>query len=352
MKVYYGDNYTFAISSRTPLTPPDVFSFSENFEKTCIVLEKIRRRFLSAGGPRARWMSKRKNEHLQRLPTYWDFAQIKEISPSAALVFSAEYARMATLMGSTPPPVINLEGWSPTVLSALKELGFFDIIGLSNESFSERFQNNEDVLLLKIITGTGEKTEEADRALIRLGDFLNPHEILPESVSIPVLSALSEAMVNAREHAYPTNHAYTYPHVNRWWVTGMADRRDQTLSISIFDQGATIPVTYSKLPRFGEVASFLGNLMGDGHQFRNDGRLLEAANRFGNSQKRGRERGHGLPQMRDAIDAAGNGSLRIWSRGGEYIYEAGRHEHRWHPVSIGGTLIEWTMRLKCETADA
>jgi hypothetical protein len=346
IQIWQGNEKFFA-SSRKPLLPPENFSFSENFEQTCRVLEHIRRRFLNAGGAKARWLTPAKHSHkLPRLPAYWDFSAIEKITTSAALVFAAEYARMAELMNS-PPPIIEVKKWQPDVLAKLAAVGFFDIVRFPAGQIGERFEQREDQLTLKIIDGVKENTAEADKALIRLGEFLDPGNEIPLSISVPVVTALSEAMINVHEHAYPSDHVFRYPPVKRWWVTGTADRNDMSLAIAIYDQGATIPLTYTKVPPTEQILNFLKLSAEDDHVFARDGALIAAANRFGNSQRSSASRGKGLPQMRDAIDAAGNGSLTVWSRGGQYLYEAGKGEkHHSFQSSIGGTLIEWRIQLR------
>ncbi len=50
--------------------------------------------------------------------------------------------------------------------------------------------------------------------------------------------------------------------------------------------------------------------------------------------------------MKDMIDNAGGGSLRIMSRGGVCNYEYKKDIQRFSsPYSVGGTLIEWVINL-------
>jgi len=50
--------------------------------------------------------------------------------------------------------------------------------------------------------------------------------------------------------------------------------------------------------------------------------------------------------MIEAIDACGDGRLMIQSRGGRFVYASrGNVEKRTFDRSVGGTLIEWTLKL-------
>lgn len=335
-----------AISLGRPTTPPTDFDFIRNHEEVCTILEGLRNKLHSASKRGATWVTEpNKKRRLASIASYIDFSRIENISTSAALVLAAEYARMTELVGR-PPPLVNVDQWNINIVQKLLQLGFFEIVGI-NEEIEDRFLEDDDCLTLRFFSGSREETQKADESLSQLSEFLNPTKDIPEEIAIPFLSGISEAMINVSRHAYPSGHHFMHRHVGKWWITGTARRSERNFTVAIFDQGATIPVTYPELPLTDEIKGFLTDgLPGNAHRYRKDGRLIEAATRFGNTQTQQSHHGNGLPQMKEAIDAANNGHLRIWSRGGEYLYRSGgRHHRAWHPVSIGGTLIEWTINL-------
>lgn len=163
--------------------------------------------------------------------------------------------------------------------------------------------------------------------------------------------------MNVKMHAYTGDHRFQFRHVGRWWLTGSADRANRVLNVVIYDQGATIPLTYDKLPKHREVLEFikggLASIAGGRSPYASDAVHIEAAMKYGNSQTDRPNRGKGLPQMQDAIDAAGNGRLFVASRGGQYLYGDGKGVGRkaTYRHSIGGTLIEWTIQLPARKSE-
>ena len=155
-------------------------------------------------------------------------------------------------------------------------------------------------------------------------------------------------MINVARHAYPEDHRFKFRHVGRWWVTASADRVSRELTIVVYDQGATIPITFPKKAMSQTVMDFLSSTLTQSVEFENhnDGAYIEGAMKPGRSKSNQKHRGLGLPEMKDLVDICGSGSLSIFSRGGECHYEYGRTlVRRSRQQSIGGTLIEWTLRL-------
>ncbi|MFC5385151.1 hypothetical protein ACFPLB_04125 [Aquamicrobium segne] len=280
--------------------------------------------------------------------SYIDFAQIEEISTSCALVLAAEYERIKSFTDG-PTPIVNLHQWSTPVFNRLWQLGFFPLVGVTESSLAEQVEEDERSMTLKFFSGSNaEETEQADKMLQRLAQFIDPENELPIEIAIPLNSALSEAMVNVRAHAYPANFRFHYRHINRWWFTGSADRINRTLTVAIYDQGATIPVTYPPRATADKVRAFLAENwpFQESHIYAADAVHIEAAMRYGNTQTGRANRGKGLPQMQEVIDACGTGRLMILSRGGRYTYRnAGKSERSAFQSSIGGTLIEWTVKI-------
>lgn len=350
VRVWQGDEIEYAISTKTPTVPPVFMCLDRNEIEVPVFLEKLRRRLLR-NVLRPQWLVKQ-SKGRTFIKGFLDFSRIQEISTSAALVLAAEYERIVRFVGS-PPPLINLDEWNDDVFKRLFELGFFEIIGTTPPNPETYLTADTDIMTLRFISGSNAaETRLAGEMLMRLAEFLDPDHHLPEEISVPLTSALSEAMSNVREHAYPSDYRFRFRHIRRWWLTGSADRRNRTLTVVIYDQGATIPVTYSRLSSLAHVRKWIDERVASvtgspKHPFQNDGLQIAAAVKFGSSQTEEPHRGKGLPDMKFAIDQCKNGKLTILSRGGRYVYNGltGQSTHSSYGASIGGTLIEWTMTL-------
>nr|WP_325265572.1 hypothetical protein [uncultured Rhizobium sp.] len=349
VRIWYGEDVEFAISEKRPTKPPALMCLERNTIEVTDFLEHLRRRLLRPLQNPV-WMAKKEGTAYRRIRGYLEFAAIEEISTSAALVMAAEYERVVSIIGS-PPPLINLGDWDADVFTRLLQLGFFSIIGITSQVPDEVLTSNEDVMTLRFLSGSNaQETEAADKMLVDLGEFLGADNDLAEEIRLPLTTALSEAMINVRRHAYPEDHKFRFKHINRWWLTGSADRARRKLTVVIYDQGATIPITYSKLSATQNIKEWILSTMGHSpkseDQFAEDGARIAAAAKFGNTQTGKSYRGKGLPDMQNAIDCCENGRLMIMSRGGMYVYEGkDRTRIASFPSSIGGTLIEWTLTL-------
>ncbi|MCF1450157.1 ATP-binding protein [Agrobacterium vitis] len=356
IRIWHGEDVQFAISSRAPTKPPAIMCLERNTVQVTEFLERLRRRLLRPINSPT-WLTRKRGSALTKVKGFLDFAAIDEMSTSAGLVMAAEYERVVSIMGE-PPPLINLDEWRDDVFLRLWQLGFFSTIGIAPTVSNQIMTANEDVMTLKFLSGSNaEETEAADKMLVELGRFLDPGNELPEEIQLPLTTALSEAMINVRRHAYPEDHKFRFKHINRWWLTGSADRARRKLTVVIYDQGATIPITYSKLSESVDIREWILSRVGlapkSDNPFAEDGARIAAAAKFGNTQTGKSYRGKGLPDMQNAIDCCENGRLMILSRGGRYVYEGkDRTSIASYPCSIGGTLIEWTITLPSDTERA
>ena len=344
VRIWDGAHEEIVVSERPAKGMPSKLCFAENLAETVSWFAAMRRRFLSGNHRSKVWVRRAKDGRLRSMRSYADFAALKEISTAAALVMAAEYDRVRELVGSVPPAV-NIHKWDGRILRKLFDLGFFETVGLREENVEPYVGGNDMVMTQRFFSGRNTAdTVVAHERLRRLWTFLEPERLMPKDVSVSLMSAISEAMGNVARHAYHPDEKLLYPHVGKWWMTGEADRNARVLKMVIFDQGATIPVTYRKQTITGEAISLIEAQTDARHLFSKDGRIIEAAARFGDESKHG----NGMAQMKQAIDIAGAGRLRILSRGGEYLYENRRERSKAHPASVGGTLIEWEVQLPAE----
>lgn len=348
-EVWTGEDFIKVRVRRKPMPVPKILCLTENPKETLRFLSNLRKKLLwSTSKSTGSWIADQQGP-TPWLSTYHDFANIEFISAPVALILAAEYQR-ALVAARSPAPLINLNEWKPRVFDRFFELGFFPIVGLGQIEEGEHIVGDQERKTLRFLSGSdASEAEAADRRLLELAEFIDPDHDLPSSIAVPLNSALSEAMVNVRMHAYPSWHHFQFRPISRWWLTGTADRATRTLTVAIYDQGASIPVTYDRLPKAFAVEKFVRDKIGElikGSAYASDAVHIEAAMRYGNSQSEKPNRGNGLPQMQDAVRQCGAGSLVVHSRGGRYTYSTSTNmkleafEH-----SIGGTLIEWTITL-------
>lgn len=333
--------------------PPKVICFDANPAETLQFLADCRRRSMVENtyipAERFSWLeSPKRKGGLPTINRFVDYSGIEQISTAAALVLTADYDRLATILGSAPP-TINLHKWSPAVFTRLFDLGFFEVVGL-NPDITSLYSDDGRVKTMRILKGTStEGLEAASLALVDLSRELTAGKGIEEPLEVAINSALSEAMSNVARHAYPADHAFPYRHVGRWWVTAEIDRVARTLSVAIFDQGASIPVTLPKkalLHRMSDLLSASLSREGEG-RFAHDSSYIFNAMRTGSTQTEKSFHGYGLPQMVSLIDECGNGRITIMSRGGRCDRESGGSVKRTnYECSIGGTLIVWRLELR------
>lgn len=353
VRAWYGEDFEEVVSENRPNIPPLEICLAANPDETLKFISDWRSKFKSllpsASKTTFNWFKNPKSPGgKRRISGYTDFSQISRLSTAPALVMTAEYDRLRTLMDDVPP-TINLDDWQDQVFGRFYEMGFFEVLGLT-ESVSDRYFTSGNVRTMKIISGTNSaELAEASQSILGLCDFLGEALQIQEDVEIALNNALSEAMINVSKHAYPSEHEFKLRHVGKWWVTASVDRGSRELTVVIYDQGASIPVTFAQKNWSQTARDFLASILTSkpSFEFENDGTYIEGAMKPRSSQTGKPFRGLGLPEMRDLVDICGRGSLRIFSRGGECYYEAGRQlQRRSRDHSIGGTLIEWTLHLR------
>jgi anti-sigma regulatory factor (Ser/Thr protein kinase) len=335
-------------SRRKPTKPPTVLCFEKNADETikhlAAWIEKVSVKPIESR--HKEWVTRPKHK-TPWINGYVDYSEIKEISTAASVIIAAEYDRAKTHRNEIPP-AINLDRWSAGAFQKLFQMGFFETVGIS-EDVSDRFNQSGDLKTMRILSGSdATQLEAASQSILLLSEFIDSHSAIPREIFIALNTALSEAMSNVTRWAYPKGHTYVYRPVARWWVAATADRRNRTLTVVVYDQGASIPVTFSTKPYGKAFIDGLKRLLPGGERFayEDDGAYIRHATSAGSTGSGQEWRGKGLPQMKELIDLCGSGSLRIVSRGGECIYEHGvgmSEVSRKH--ALHGTLIEWKLIL-------
>lgn len=354
---YRGAMYRAKLTSNAIVRKfPRVICFRQTPEETLAALESIRKGLHRSKKSRV-WFKPNINPNKEVSVTgYFSMNDVEEISTSAALVLAAEYERRTMYMDEYPP-LFDLEKWDRKIIYKLEQIGFFKGFGF-DPTYNQGDQDFSDVLTVPFYSGTKSEMKKVDEKLLKLVEHIDPEFRIDSAMLLALNSAVGEAATNTREHAYREDHEFKYPHVGLWWATGAASIAERKIVVSLYDQGVSIPVSYTKLPFFSSISSIL-HLFDprESSEYANDATLIQAATRYGNSGRKlnsdGRSApkigGFGLPQIKDAIDLCGGGSLMILSRGGRYIYELrdGQSAEQLDTFncSVGGTLIEWAVTL-------
>lgn len=356
-----GQAYEKIVCLDSPWQPPSNICIHSNLNETLdflkIVRDQICLKHSFAGRQQRVWIKRRANR-LPTIRTYIDFSQIEEFGAAPALVLAACYDRTRQKVGNAPP-AIDFENWSPQAFQVLFEIGFFDLIGHLQDDISATYRRYQDdrTKTLGAISGTNANgLEAASEAVSELLEYLKASESVSKTFLPEINSAVSEAMINVARHAYPEGYAAESPYIclDRWWMTAKADRVEGTLTIAIYDQGATIPGTLPKREWFNEmVANIMSSLVKsfEPHEKPNliDHEFINYSMKVGKTQTGNARRGLGLPQMRELIDLCPEGKLSIISRSGLYVYMKGTGVYkRALTTELEGTLLEWELTLPRE----
>lgn len=349
VQIWQGGEPEYALCMRPPVPPPHVLCFSKRAEETTDFFSVIRRGYFMNG---ARNLVRRSSPNSPpNIETYFDFSKLAEISTSASVVLTAEYSRIS-ILNEEVPPTVDINKWNRGVLTRLYQIGFFSSLGHIPD-LDEKLVTDGPTLTMRIVRATNaNELHVVDDALQELGRFmfgadLEKSEMLEQAI-VTTMTAISEAITNVTQHAYPDDRKYEYPHVESFWVAATADRIKRTLTIVVYDQGASVPVTYPRMTLTEKIQRYLRRAIKREKKFvyENDGTYVRAAMRYGGSRTDKPYRGRGFPQMYDLIKAIGDGTLRIHSRGGWAVRgPGGRIQSGYVGSSIGGTLIEWTVSL-------
>lgn len=261
------------------------------------------------------------------------FENITYISPAAALVLASEVDMWRERVGGWLRAAH--ESWNEDIRRLLSEMGYFELLRLERPAAPESPGNVTFLNFQRGASGPVDKGKLAQdlRKAIEgiVGQQIKKHEFF---------QGLSEAMVNVGQHAYPF--ATVVDSKKYWWQSASFNRRDRTLTVMFYDQGIGIP---KSLPADGFVERIKARF-----EAWPDSVKIKAAMKYGRSQTRRGERGKGLQDLVRFAEAYPEGRLSIYSRKGLYRTlhigdDKPRRTLRDHERSVGGTLIEWSVKL-------
>ena len=330
---------TYAARLGTKSYTPAVLCFDSNFEETAKFMDHVWRRatFPVRGG-----MSPRTSKHMSKLRVmtrYFDFSGVNRISTSAALVLASIYDVRRRYQG-LDQQAVQLQAWNPQVRQTMRDLGFFALLGIE-EAVPDG--ESQDVLTAKLREGM----------IVDPTQVGGPHSVLEnifafmgmkDANTVPLYTAILEAMNNVRDHAYPEYYYHGRRHIKNWWFTASANRATGHMTVAFYDQGISIPVSLPKTRELHSLAeAFLRDfsLKYDPTDPKFDGQAIDAAMKVNATATRKANRGFGLAKIREMVDSLPGGRLRIISRHGEFVASAGQKPVlEFKNPALQGTLVE------------
>lgn len=263
--------------------------------------------------------------------------KVKYISLPCAVILSAELKRW-TLKFKGTPNLVDYGQWSGRVRSLLVNLGTLKHLGVSKKSYkrySKSTVRGQAVLveLTSAVVQDGEKVSALQDKLMALAEFFEPKPY--------IFRALLEATNNAIEHAYEGEDTLKFPNVGggRWYATASYDPAKDALRFFVYDQGIGIPASLQSKDRWSHAIRTIREKFGYADH---DTDTIDAAFEIGRTRTHQDERGKGLMDMLNVLQAAKSGYIRVISGRGDYTVDAGGDmEKRQHSSHIGGTLVEW-----------
>lgn len=340
-----GRKYRGRVMHRTPM--PEIFCLSQNAEETIKLLSEIRKNVLRRA---VEAVARKKTKALKAKPLsgFYDFATMRYISPTAALILASIYHRTKFITGNKLHTV-NEDQWQPQVRETLLSVGFHELL----EMRKPRIDPSQDsgVIIQKFTSGSQAEGEPVGKLQEAIANLL-PDPLAEKLRDAEPYGGMFEAVLNSRSWAYPADADWEYPPLKNWWLTGAVDLNAGRVTVVVFDQGVSIPVSlphwkhWNKLEtrvRRALARTGLATPVGDPA---NDGLAIRLAMTISKSQTDLPQHGKGLHTMVEVAQRARHGRLRIISRNGEYVWETGaKQKNTTYRNSIGGTLVEWTLDL-------
>lgn len=268
-----------------------------------------------------------------------DLTSVGRMVVDAVVVFKAELCylkdRGVSLRAMQPKKVRTQQ--------VLTQTGISDLLGLPRVVQVDR----EDLIYWRVASGAWDLEQPS-----RLESLLDHGQ---DSSSL--YTGMVESVANCIEHAYkdhPQRRKFL-PGQDGWW--GFQQLRDGYLSTCICDLGIGIPTSLpislaSEQGLLGKLFALVSAAKG------RDVQSILAAIEYGRSSTNAPERGKGLQDAHNVIDAAGEGEFHLASNGGFYFYQRKHGD----PVpksgtrrlqgSVAGTIYFWRYPLQSSAVPA
>jgi hypothetical protein len=273
---------------------------------------------------------------------YFDFTTLESISTGAALILAAEFDRTFRTRGISPT-TIDLDKWDSNVYATLLHLGFFKLMGFSDAQMLSMDVGMPDVLnsayIMPMVSGKLADSSDIIDPLVALLDRAMPDP--DDGTRVALCSALMDAFENVRKWAYP-HWRHQLNNIPLWWLSGSVSLADHRLTISLYDQGVTIPNTMLKsdlwAPTFEAFKKLSGYSFYDSPNRDRD--LLNSAMQIGETSSMLENRGLGLPKIKKIVSQCPGGSLLIMSNKGQFRLANGLEACTAMDLPLLGTYVE------------
>jgi len=298
---------------------PEALDFEENYEATASHFAVLRQ-------------AVRQRKTIRRL----SFQKLRVISPAAALVLASEVDLWN--FRTRGRLVADIDSWSEEIKRLLCEMGYFELLHIRKPDIAWPKGN------IAFINFKRGRIKKIDPGPLAKELRIEIEQLVGQPIKKQILfEGLSEAMTNVVQHAYPDATNIT---LKQWWMSASYDFTSKRLWVTFFDQGAGIPVTLPKAHFFEYITGY--------DQFWSDSKKIEVAMETGRTSSGQTERGKGLQNLVEFAKSHVKGQLSIYSLCGMYrqnfivknnepVASTSRVDHA---VSIGGTLIEWSVVLE------
>lgn len=285
--------------------------------------------------------SVKNNGEKSKNPLLIDFSKCREIAPAAMLLLLAHIDRIRRLRGKNA--LTGIYPLDDKLDKRMCAMGFYALLNIKAQHSPERTYPME---YIKFATDT----KKTDNFANKFKTDLFGDSKVKVATNLRFYSAISEALLNCLNHAYPGNYFQEQDIKNRWWITGHYHRPTDRLHVMFCDLGVGIPATLPTKHTKELILRVLSQLsLG---LLANDGNLIRAAMELGRSKTGENFRGKGLNDLRKFIEKTGVGKLTIYSNKGRYNYSLiekqdlsveMKEEHHTNNESIYGTLIHWSV---------
>lgn len=299
------------------LSAPINMDLENNYEETVCFFNKLRR------------LSPLKQRFII------DFKPIKTISPSAALIFTAEIDRIRHLFFKNKRmSVMDFHKWDETIKLQLRDIGMFNLLEIKNlpPNFNE-IPSNFPEKFLKFQSGDQAIGEDANK----LNILISALTTLPKQSNLQI--GLTEAMTNSINHAYPDEYMEKKDFSKKmWYMSASVNTTANILTVMFYDEGIGIPESLPKTwPEAIKSALWIIN----------KGDIIKAATQVSRTSTNEKTRGKGLKDIKNYIDAVGeeNSYLEIYSLKGYYRYQTLKEKTSENKNPIEGTLIQWKVPI-------
>ena len=266
-----------------------------------------------------------------------NFSAMKKVSVAAALMLAAEM-HICVLKASRihgTPQKLKVWGneWHKNAGIPLREMGFFDLLQIKPVMMGSQSGLRE--VFIKFVSDTSLTPLSISKIIDNVERaFATETAPIPPEIRLPMLAGMGEAILNTYHHAGGGE-------LSRWWISASVNRDTNELKVICYDRGKTIPKT---LPG----SQLWLSIMNSGNTEKDED-MISAALKTRKSSTKKEHRGYGLQELRNLIDANGQGVMEVYSRKGmvEYKRARGKKEADFNAIplvrELRGTLVVWSI---------